>query len=84
MVTNGKAHDTDRQALAQVVKALVDRSEGRMVAAVGDVLAKDRKDRDELREQLVKVTAEFRQVVFAEWIVESRSIRACNRSLYRC
>ena len=54
MVTNGKAHDTDRQALAQVVKALVDRSEGRMVAAVGDVLAKDRKDRDELREQLVK------------------------------
>ena len=54
MVTNGKAHDTDRQALAQVIKALVDRSEGRMVAAVGDVLAKDRKDRDELREQLVK------------------------------
>ena len=54
MVTNGKAHDTDRQALAQVVKALVDRSEGRMVAAVGDVLAKDHKDRDELREQLVK------------------------------
>ena len=54
MVTNGKAHDTDRQALAQVVKALVDRSEGRMVAAVGDVLAKDRRDRDELREQLVK------------------------------
>ena len=54
MVTNGKAHDTDRQALAQVVKALVDRSEGRMVAAVGDVLAKDHKDRDELREQLIK------------------------------
>ena len=54
MVTNGKAHDTDRQALAQVLKALVDRSEGRMVAAVGDVLAKDHKDRDELREQLVK------------------------------
>ena len=54
MVTNGKAHDTDRQALAQVVKALVDRSEGRTVAAVGDVLAKDRRDRDELREQLVK------------------------------